>query len=228
MRKARQNKGRSSGVRDKIGAQPVVAERTKQPSLREEHKLVTRSRIRRYARQCFARDGVQDVTLEMIALEAGIGRTTLYQYYPSKPVLVIDLMEQSLRATDRIYQHLARLEPFDLDGVIRWLTGYLAEVRDNASSLDMFHVEMGQDARVRSLLRGHWKRATAILGQRFPAFDLAGLSGAELVRRTYAAEALISEIGEFCGAASLDDYHLDRAVVIEVLASRIFTALLGG
>jgi len=227
MPSGRQNTGGRSRVGAGNGVQPVIAEPTKRPTLREEHKLVTRARIRRCARQCFARDGIGDVSLEMIAIEAGIGRTTLYQYYPSKPELLIDLMEQSLRATDRVYQQLVRIEPLDLGAVNRWLYDYVAEVRDKASSVDMFHVEMGQDDRVRALLRRHRESTTAILGKRFAAFDLASLSGDELVRRTYAAESLISEIDEFCGAASRDDYHLDRAVVIEFLASRIFRALQG-
>lgn len=202
--------------------------RIRQPSLREEHKLVTRARIRRCARVCFTRDGTKDVSLEMIASEAGIGRTTLYQYYPSKPDLLFDLMEQSLRATDRVYQNLVRLDPIDVASVSQWLRGYLAEVRDHASAIDMFHVEAGHDRRVRELMRGHWARTTAILGKRFAAFDLANLAGDELVRRTYAAEALLAQLEQFCGVAELDDYHLDKEVIVALLAEKIVQALHAG
>ena len=108
-----------------------------------------------------------------------------------------------------------------------WLGGYLAEVRGHASSVDMFHFEMRHDDRVRALIRHHLERITAILGKRFAAFTFEGLEGDELVRRTYAAESLIGEIGQFCGAAALDDYHLDRAVVICFLAEKIVQALQG-
>jgi AcrR family transcriptional regulator len=197
----------------------------RRPSLREEHKLVTRARIRRSARICFSRDGIRDVSLEMIALDAGIGRTTLYQYYPTKSDLLLDLMEQSLKAADRVYQKLAQLEVVDVPAVRRWLQAYLAETRDHASSVDMFQYEIENDHRVRQMMRNHWERATAVLGRRFAVFDLTGLSGADLTRRQYQAEAFISEIEQFCGAARLDDYHLDPQQVIDLLAERIVAHL---
>jgi len=72
---------------------------------------------------------VRDVSLEQIAQEAGIGRSTLYQYYPSKPDLLFDLMEQSLRATDRVYQKLAQIERIDARSVSLWLVAYLTGAR---------------------------------------------------------------------------------------------------
>ena len=206
----------------------VAGQGVRQPSLREEHKLLTRARIRRWARQCFERDGIRDVSLEQIAAEAGIGRTTLYQYYPTKPDLLFDLMEQNLRATDRVYQRLAQLSPLDRGNIAAWLGDYLAEVRDHASAVDMFHVELGKDAIVRGLMRKHWARTIAILGKRFRAFDLSGLSGDELIRRTYAAESLLDQIEQFCGVASRADYHLDAQVVIGYLAEKIAAELQQG
>lgn len=207
------------------GDSHIEAQPKHRPSLREEHKLVTRARIRRSARLCFSRDGIKDVSLEMIALDAGIGRTTLYQYYPTKSDLLLDLMEQSLKAADRVYQKLTQIEVLDKPSVQRWLTGYLAETRDHSSSVDMFQYEIENDHRVRQMLRNHWVRTTALLGRRFPMFDLAGLAGPELVRRQYQAERFIGEIERFCGAARLPDYHLDPAEVIDLLAEMIVARL---
>ncbi|CAN5247040.1 hypothetical protein BH10PSE13_BH10PSE13_05540 [soil metagenome] len=201
----------------------VVTE--KPQSLREEHKLVTRARIRRSARICFGRDGVRDVSLEMIAAEAGIGRTTLYQYYPSKNVLLVDLMEQSLRATDRVYNRLVALDPIDFAAVRGWLADYLREVEDHTNSVDMFHGAIENDERVRQMMRDHWRRTIASLGARFPAFDLRALSGADLARRQLLAELALSEIETFCGAASLRDYHLDRETGLDVIAERFLRIL---
>lgn len=198
----------------------------KPQSLRDEHKLVTRARIRRSARVCFARDGVRDVSLEMIAVEAGIGRTTLYQYYPSKNLLLIDLMEQSLRATDRVYHKLTVLEKIDFKSVRNWLAYYLSEVKDNTSAVDMFHGAMESDEHVRQMMREHWKRTIVALGTRFPAFDLTGLAGSDLARRQIIAELTLSEIEAFCGAAILPDYHLDRNVSLDVVSERLLQALL--
>jgi AcrR family transcriptional regulator len=205
----------------------MTAATTERPqSLREEHKLVTRARIRRCARICFGRDGVPDVSLEIIALEAGIGRTTLYQYYPSKNLLLIDLMEQSLRATDRVYDRLVALDRIDFDGVRGWLSNYLREVEDHTSSVDMFHGAIENDERVRQMLRDHWMRTMAALGARFPAFDLRPLSGAERTRRQIAAELALSEIERFCGSTSLPDYPHDREAALDVIADRFLKILI--
>lgn len=207
------------------GDSHVEPQRQQRPSLREEHKLVTRARIRRSARLCFSRDGIKDVSLEMIAQDAGIGRTTLYQYYPTKSDLLLDLMEQSLKAADRVYQKLTQIEVLDVPSVQRWLTGYLAETVDHASSVDMFQYEIENDHRVRQMMRNHWVRTTALLGRRFAMFNLTGLSGTELTRRQYQAERFIGEIEQFCGAARLPEYHLDPAEVIDLLAEKIVTCL---
>lgn len=206
-------------------AKDTVVVTEKPQSLREEHKLVTRARIRRCARICFSRDGVRDVSLEMIAAEAGIGRTTLYQYYPSKNLLLIDLMEQSLRATDRVYNRLTALDPIDFAAVRNWLSDYLREVQDHTSSVDMFHGAIESDERVRQMMRDHWKRTITALGMRFPAFDLRGLTGRALVERQIRGELALSEIETFCGSAGLADYHLDRATGLDVIAERFLKML---
>ncbi len=56
-----------------------------------------RRQIRRAARRVFARRGVARTGLAHVAERAGMGRSTLYHYYPDKAALVRDLARDLLR-----------------------------------------------------------------------------------------------------------------------------------
>ena len=56
-----------------------------------------RRQIRRAARRVFARRGVARTGLAHVAKRAGMGRSTLYHYYPDKAALVRDLARDLLR-----------------------------------------------------------------------------------------------------------------------------------
>lgn len=53
--------------------------------------------IRGAARRVFARQGVQGTGLGHVAREAGMGRSSLYHYYPDKDALLGDLLAETLR-----------------------------------------------------------------------------------------------------------------------------------
>ncbi len=55
-----------------------------------------RRMIRRAARRVFARRGVRSAGLIHVARAAGVGRATLYHYYPDKAALVRDLVRELL------------------------------------------------------------------------------------------------------------------------------------
>jgi AcrR family transcriptional regulator len=61
-----------------------------------EHKAITRSQILTAARQLLEETGSADVNLGDVAAEAGIGRTTLYEYFRDRDDLIASLVEESL------------------------------------------------------------------------------------------------------------------------------------
>jgi AcrR family transcriptional regulator len=195
------------------------------PSLREEHKLVTRARIRKAARICFYRADVRTVSLEDIAVEAGIGRATLYLYYPSKNALLVELIAQSLRATDHIYAQLLQLPTLTFENVRAWLAKYLSDVEKHNGILGLFNGEIVLADEVRILLSEHRARTIAMLGTRYPAFDLDSMPLDARPRREVEADFAIMLIEQFCGAASRPDFELDKNAAIDFVAERLFVML---
>jgi len=143
---------------------------TAQPTtLRDQRRETTRAWIRKAARVCFEREGAGNVSMEMVAAEAGIRRATLYLYYPGKNALLLDLLAQSLRATHRIYQQLRDLSEPNLVQVRHWLASYAAEVAEHSAAVDLFRADIHSNAELRQMLRQHIERTMSLLGERMPA-----------------------------------------------------------
>ncbi|MDX1689712.1 MAG: TetR/AcrR family transcriptional regulator [Acidimicrobiia bacterium] len=62
----------------------------------EEHKLRTRSDILEAAGALFSAQGYGGTGLGDIAAIVGIGRTTLYEYFPDKESILVELVEERL------------------------------------------------------------------------------------------------------------------------------------
>ena len=66
----------------------------KKPTSRSERK---RQQIRDAARRLFLEKGYANTSTDAIAQASGVSKHTLYVYYPSKEVLLIDVMRQLVR-----------------------------------------------------------------------------------------------------------------------------------
>jgi len=62
----------------------------------EEHKVLTRRQIIEAARKLLAETGNGDLNLGDLAAVAGIGRTTLYEYFRDRDDLIASLVEDTL------------------------------------------------------------------------------------------------------------------------------------
>lgn len=70
----------------------------------EEHRSRTRARIFAALERLLAEQGYDAITLADIAAAAGVGRTVIYNYYPDKEALLLDL------AGEQTADYLSRLE----------------------------------------------------------------------------------------------------------------------
>jgi AcrR family transcriptional regulator len=69
---------------------------------------IQRQSIRRAAQRVFARRGVEAVGLVHVAKAAGIGRASIYHYYPHKAALVRDLVRDLLAEEERLFSQPLR------------------------------------------------------------------------------------------------------------------------
>ncbi len=63
-----------------------------------------RRQIRRAARDVFSRRGLAGTGLAQVADAAGMGRSSLYHYYPDKESLVRDLIRDLLAAEESLFE----------------------------------------------------------------------------------------------------------------------------
>jgi len=202
---------------------------TAQPTtLRDQRRETTRAWIRKAARVCFEREGAGNVSMEMVAAEAGIRRATLYLYYPGKNALLLDLLAQSLRATHRIYLQLRDLSEPNLVQVRHWLASYAAEVAEHSAAVDLFRADIHSNAELRLMLRQHIERTMSLLGERYACFDLGGIQGEARERRRFEASSMLREIEAFCADSWRDDYGLSPAAGLDILAERLTGMLVPG
>jgi len=62
-----------------------------------------RGEIRQAALEVFAREGLAGAGLARVARAAGMGRSSLYHYYPDKAALVADLVDALLAAEEQMF-----------------------------------------------------------------------------------------------------------------------------
>jgi AcrR family transcriptional regulator len=81
---------------------------------RERKKRETRNRLADTAARLFAERGYDAVSMSDVAATAGVADQTLYNYFPTKPDLVLDLADEMLERSRRaVAERDAELTPAD-------------------------------------------------------------------------------------------------------------------
>jgi TetR/AcrR family transcriptional regulator, transcriptional repressor of aconitase len=71
------------------------------PKVSDEHKEQRREQILDGARRCFARYGYEGATVARLEEEIGLSRGAIFNYFPNKPALFVELaVETSRRLTE--------------------------------------------------------------------------------------------------------------------------------
>ena len=76
--------------------------------LRERKRLRTRQSILTAAQELFHRQGIDGAAMESIAEMADISIASLYNYFPSKDVLLAEIIEEGIREFTSTTDHLTR------------------------------------------------------------------------------------------------------------------------
>jgi AcrR family transcriptional regulator len=96
--------------------------------LREKKAAQSRDRMVSAAIELFERDGYDATTMEQIAARADVGTTTLYRYFPSKDLLLLDELAQVLDLAPHLR---ARPEDEDLETALGQVLLTLAHTVDD-------------------------------------------------------------------------------------------------
>ena len=135
-----------------------------------------RRQICEAARRVFARRGVAGTGLAHVAEAAGMGRSSLYHYYPDKPTLLRDLVKQLLDDELAVFVAVLRGDGTPGERVERLARGMVALFDEYSASFRMvFDLRLRDAGRFRLFFRKIRKELAAVIaeGQAQGEFDAA-------------------------------------------------------
>ena len=128
------------------------------------------------ARSVFARRGVAGTGLTHVADAAGMGRSSLYHYYPDKPTLLRDLVKRVLDEELAVFVGVLRGEGAPAERVEKLARGLVALLDEYAAAFRMmFDLRLRDAPRFKSFFRKIRAELAAVIaeGQRRGEFDRA-------------------------------------------------------
>lgn len=220
VRKDAEAGGRSRQTIKRRPARVAVETEPPPPGRREIRSAARRTAILDAGLGLFARHGLHGTRMEEIARQAGVSKTNLFYYFPSKEAIYIAILQRLL---ERWSDPLSEIRPEDDPG--RALAGYIRRKillsRSSPEESRLFCVEMAQGAPLLGPALGGAVRATvlekaAVLSRWMDAGLLARVDPCHLI---FALWALTQHYADFApqvfavtGAGLDDDRFLDEAV----------------
>jgi AcrR family transcriptional regulator len=163
------------------------------PSLREGHRSVTRNRICDTAREMFNSRGFEATTMEGIAAEAQIGRSTLYNHFHDKDQILIAIAEDFAPGLCAVAARLPGPIPSRAE-IAAWLdecAAFVAQERAPAVLLRDLGASFGQHPAIR-LLGDQMLRT---LADQLPGFRRALKPGPRQAIAAARATMVLREVG---------------------------------
>lgn len=91
------------------------------PSLREQQKRQTRATILDAAAELIGAQGFRETTIDDIAKAAGASRATLYSYFPSKDLIVREIVIELWNEAETLYRVFGNLEEWTRASIGGWV-----------------------------------------------------------------------------------------------------------
>lgn len=122
-------------------------------SLREKKKIATRNKIFEVSARLFKEKGIENTTVDEIVKEAGIGKGTFFNYFPSKTALLLYFAQQKEELTYNQIKNEALKSISTREKIINTLV-FVAKTNEKDKELTkmfvfeyMRHYGYGQDER---------------------------------------------------------------------------------
>lgn len=96
------------------------------PSLREQQKRQTRATILDAAAELIGEQGFRETTIDDIAKAAGASRATLYSYFPSKDLIVREIVIELWDEAETLYRVFGNLEEWTRESIGGWVEHLVA------------------------------------------------------------------------------------------------------
>lgn len=187
--------------------------------LRERQKEMTYREIKRVGQRLFYEQDYDDVQVDEIAKQTGISRGTFYLHFANKNELLVSILFDALEAQLECYRLLTSIQKIDLKALRVWLDEFRGSFDERRGSMELFPRVFDQAGG--EVVVKHRDRAIAILGERFPAFNLKRLSKKQAERRRALAYILLFELEQvvFTFSTNVGAPNIDLG--LDILAERL-------
>ncbi|WP_395108036.1 TetR/AcrR family transcriptional regulator [Actinomadura sp. SCN-SB] len=137
----------------------------------------TRRKIVEVSLELFGEQGFFTTSVDAIAKAAGISRATLYQYFPGKDEIFLELLDECGSALVRVARRIGPLGPTDLGlDNLHWWLGEWSYVFEKYRTMFVQWAMVGSvDSLVRSEVIGFVGRYNQRIAQRLRACDIEGI-----------------------------------------------------
>jgi len=172
-------------------AKAVQRKRTYKPGLRQELAQITKNRILDGASRLFVKNGYSSVTVEDIALEAGVAQQTVYAVFRTKLAVAQTIIWSSFK-TEGIDELMAQArESSDLEVHIRLGVRMTRRLNERFATIVRFMRESGDPALLAEYQKIESLRFEQIRAQLSPVLQIGGrlrrgISGTDAVTTVWA------------------------------------------
>lgn len=195
------------------------------PRTREEQRLLTRAMICSSARILFQSRGVDNISVEQIASEANVTRSTFYLHFKSKEDVLREVLQDVMLDQQKDYVALVETEHLDYDVVRAWLDEYHRAFVERSKTLPLFRdLARLSPAESQSMILVHRQRTLGILGTRFAALRLSN-SRQEDERMRALAHMFLFQLEGAITYFSATDGAPNAAVGLDIIAEQMVSML---
>lgn len=186
------------------------------PSLRDEHRQLTLARIIDAARRLFFGSGYASTSMEEIAREAGISRTTLYQYYSSKTAIMDAILDVEVPRFTCILKTMPQAV-LDRAQIERLLRAMQQHYRDNAEFVAILRQAVASEESIASRIDHSFRSVIELLIRHLPQGTGERSRGQDVTRtRLHICLSAADSMLERCMHA---EWANDRELVLRELAA---------
>lgn len=176
----------------------------------------TRRRLLAAARKAFHLVGVEQVSMEEVAILAEVSRATVYLHFPGKPALLKALLQEDWERQVRLFERLANVQVSSEEELNGWVLRVAEGMRRARDSFGIHWAALGQNPELIVLHHEHRGELARLL------MNWVGGSQAQPAPEILIeAELVVAELEHFATAAAVSWTDRQLAAALPLVASRI-------
>jgi AcrR family transcriptional regulator len=185
--------------------------------LQQEQKQNSRQRLLDAARALYTRISYAVTTVDDIATDAGVSRTTFYRHFDSKLAVAEALFREAMIPIQAIHERVASYEDPGEKEITVWINQLLDHLVANKTLVQIMREVEAIEPDSDSAQADTHKRLIELYGIRIPAFRLAASNAVGSLEARVRANLLLLQFDQFFYAVAVRE-SIDRKVGVEVMA----------